>query len=138
MHYKQIIYCSRNAERMLHAQVHELVEQARTHNATNGVTGILVFNSQYFLQVIEGMPDAVDALYERIQRDARHAQVQTIIEQHTGTKHWQSWSMGLVVCNTSNEAVFLRHFGAKMFDPYAINAQQSESFLSDISICLLD
>jgi hypothetical protein len=45
---------------------------AREVNALEGITGLLVFNGTHFLQIVEGSPQAVDELIERLRRDPRH------------------------------------------------------------------
>ena len=42
---------------------------ARESNALEGVTGLLVFNGTHFLQIIEGAPDAIEDLVERLSRE---------------------------------------------------------------------
>lgn len=72
----------------------EVLEQARTRNAGSGLTGILLFAEGNFFQVLEGTPDCVDALYERILHDTRHRAVTRVIREPITERAFASWTMG--------------------------------------------
>ena len=70
------IYCSAALDSGLSKEaLEEILEQSRTNNAKAGITGILLFDSGAFFQVLEGGDEAVEALYARIQGDPRHHSV---------------------------------------------------------------
>ena len=93
----RIVYCSRNrvAEEIQGVdQDHELqqiLNSARENNSARNVTGALLFNEEYFAQVLEGPQLAVEEIFERIQRDRRHGQV-TVVDngwaQHRDFPYW--------------------------------------------------
>jgi hypothetical protein len=47
-----------------------------------------------FFQVLEGQADVVEALYAKIERDARHDQVTLIIKEPLSKRHFDAWTMG--------------------------------------------
>jgi hypothetical protein len=65
------------------------------HNATLGVTGILLLVGRSFFQVLEGEPEPVERLYEKIQRDKRHRRVVVLIKEPVVHRDFEGWSMGL-------------------------------------------
>jgi hypothetical protein len=69
----QMVYCSRAAAGVDDAAVDRIVETSRRRNPERGITGLLVFGSGLFFQWIEGPPDAMRALLERIRADPRHS-----------------------------------------------------------------
>ena len=81
------LYCSRNfvagdaAQRK--AEISHILTAARFNNSRKGVTGALLFNSGYFAQVLEGPREAVEQIFEKIQRDDRHGDV-TVLESGYG------------------------------------------------------
>ena len=69
---------------------------AREENALEGITGLLIFNGTHFLQIIEGAPDAIDDLIERLRRDPRHSGVEVRDEREVEERSFPDWSMELV------------------------------------------
>ena len=77
------------------AAVRALLTKARAVNGKLGVTGILLLVEGSFFQILEGAPQAVVPLYEKIGRDKRHQRVVKLFHEPTGRRDFQDWSMGL-------------------------------------------
>ena len=73
-----------------------LLEQARTYNDAHGITGMLLYaeTTGEYLQVLEGEPEVVKALYERIKADPRHHKVGTVAEGVMTERALPGWQMG--------------------------------------------
>jgi Sensors of blue-light using FAD len=71
-----------------------LLEQARSHNATHDLTGMLLYIGGSFFQVLEGAADVVESLREKIRRDPRHSQFTLIINEPIAARDFSDWSMG--------------------------------------------
>ena len=69
---------------------------ARELNALEGITGLLIFNGTHFLQIIEGAPNAIDDLVERLRRDPRHNGLEIREERMVDSRSFPDWSMELV------------------------------------------
>jgi hypothetical protein len=69
---------------------------AREVNALEGITGLLVFNGTHFLQIVEGAPQAIDELVDRLRRDPRHSGFEIRDERQVDQRSFGSWSMELV------------------------------------------
>jgi hypothetical protein len=76
----RIIYFSKTACTISVGEMTALLEQARHANEAAGITGALVYGAGQFLQTIEGPQEAVEALYQRLLRDVRHAAVVKIAD----------------------------------------------------------
>ena len=76
------------------AELTALLQAARRHNDAAGLTGMLLYTEGSFFQVLEGTPDAVNALYARIELDQRHAQVTKIITEAIPSRSFADWTMG--------------------------------------------
>ena len=74
----RLLYASRSAEVMSESVVESILEQSRRNNPVNGITGILCFSGDLFIQVLEGGRDAVNALFNTIVRDPRHVQLRLL------------------------------------------------------------
>ena len=68
---------------------------ARDINAIEGVSGLLIYNGTHFLQIIEGGPDAIDGLVERLRRDPRHSGLEIRDERRVDRRSFPGWSMEL-------------------------------------------
>ncbi|MGZ2411306.1 FAD-dependent sensor of blue light [Sphingomonas sp. F9_3S_D5_B_2] len=69
---------------------------ARELNALDGITGLLVFNGTHFLQIIEGVPDAIEDLVQRLRRDRRHSGFEVRDQHPVEARSFPDWSMELV------------------------------------------
>jgi hypothetical protein len=71
-----------------------MLQAARKHNDGAGLTGMLLYTEGAFFQVLEGIPEEVEALYARIERDKRHEQVTKIVAEATPNRSFEHWTMG--------------------------------------------
>jgi len=76
------------------AMVRELLSRARAHNASINVTGILLYTSGSFFQLLEGEADVVEPLFARIQSDTRHRRISTLVREPIDEREFEDWSMG--------------------------------------------
>ena len=74
----------------------DIHRSARDGNALDGITGLLIFNGTHFLQIVEGAPDAIDELLERLREDPRHSGVEVRDERPVDRRSFPDWSMELV------------------------------------------
>ena len=74
-----------------------LLEQSRAKNLNLGVTGILLYKSGNFMQMLEGEKDTVLGSYETIRHDDLHRNVINIIGDAIKHRNFEHWSMGF--CN---------------------------------------
>ena len=72
---------------------------AREQNASDGITGLLVFNGTHFLQIIEGAEDAIEDLVERLRKDPRHNGFEIRDRHKMDARSFPDWSMELVRVN---------------------------------------
>lgn len=98
---KSLTYTSLAGLDLEAADLEAIHRTAREINALEGITGLLVFNGTHFLQIVEGAPDAVDALVERLRRDPRHTGVEVRDERDVDVRSFPDWSMELVRVSAS-------------------------------------
>jgi len=95
-HLLQLVYASRATVACDGPFLSALLEKARSRNGQLGVSGVLLYHSGAFLQVLEGAPDVVSALYGKIERDKRHDRVVTLQRRAVAERSFAEWSMGLM------------------------------------------
>lgn len=89
-----LIYASVATQAFGTGQLTDLLRRSREANERAELTGMLLFSEGNFFQVLEGEPEAVDKLYEKLGQDKRHAQVTLIIREGIASRSFGDWSMG--------------------------------------------
>jgi hypothetical protein len=88
------IYASAATRKFDTPELAALLRAAREHNDVAGLTGMLLYTEGSFFQVLEGIPEQVEALYARIERDKRHDQVTKIVSEAIPNRSFEHWTMG--------------------------------------------
>lgn len=96
MQYKCVTYTSLAALDLSEEQLRSIHNSARALNGIDGISGMLLFNGTHFLQLIEGPPDSIDGLIERLRRDSRHDGFEIRDERMNDQRWFGDWSMRLV------------------------------------------
>lgn len=91
----EILYCSELAPDLPPDTVASIVARARVRNGELGITGLLVFGGQRFCQHIEGPPDALRSLMDRIARDPRHVDVRVAWQGELAARRYSGFRLGL-------------------------------------------
>ena len=105
MSLKSLTYTSLASLDLTSSDLEDIHRVARSSNAFQGISGLLIFNGVHFLQVIEGPPEAIDELVERLRRDPRHQGFEVRDEREASERSFPSWTMELVrVSSTYFEA----------------------------------
>ncbi|RKE02634.1 BLUF domain-containing protein [Marinifilum flexuosum] len=89
-----IVYVSFSRNQLSELELDELLSEIRPKNLANGVTGLLLYNDEIFIQVIEGEKDKISTLYNRLQNDNRHTNIVKILEEDIDQRSFPEWSMG--------------------------------------------
>lgn len=70
-----------------------LLNQARRNNLRDDITGALFCRHDVYLQLIEGPPLKIDALYSRICSDDRHCDVKLLHSELVDERIFAEWEM---------------------------------------------
>ena len=89
----QLIYFSQATASLDGAHLEQLLAQARQFNAAHGLTGILLYGDNQFLQVLEGDAATIHSLYARIRQDPRHHHVVTYADGPIAARAFSDWHM---------------------------------------------
>jgi Sensors of blue-light using FAD len=91
---KRIIYCSQATHDFSPDELVTLLETARQRNEQAGLTGMLLYCSQSFLQVLEGDAQALEDTYARILADPRHTNLRLLMDATVDAPLFPDWTMG--------------------------------------------
>lgn len=89
-----LIYASAATIEFSDQDLIRLLKKARTHNASQDITGMLLYCEGSFFQVLEGPEHNVDALFQVIADDSRHSKITLIIKEPLFKRSFSDWTMG--------------------------------------------
>ena len=69
---RRILYTSRATDGVSMKDAYDIIRVSHNRNAQAGITGGLIFIDGHFVQLMEGLPTAVEQRYDRIAQDGRH------------------------------------------------------------------
>jgi hypothetical protein len=128
----QLTYASRTSGALGPGDVKDILASSKRNNNQAGVTGALCLNNGIFLQQLEGDKLAVNALYHRILRDARHREPAVLDFSEIAHRRFSGWSMGLLTSLDENRQIFLKYSSSSNFDPYAMSTSTLRAFFGEI------
>ncbi|MET0263269.1 MAG: BLUF domain-containing protein [Rariglobus sp.] len=91
----QIIYASAATKPFDAEELGKLLEQSQRNNQRAGITGLLLYHEDNFLQVLEGEKTALEILEERIRADPRHHGYLRLLKQKIEEREFPEWAMAL-------------------------------------------
>jgi hypothetical protein len=88
-----LTYASRSTEFFHEHEIPDLLQQVRVANAKQEITGMLLYIRGSFLQVLEGQPAVVDAVFNKIGDDNRHTQLVLLARESIPERAFEGWTM---------------------------------------------
>lgn len=88
-----LVYRSRASLVFREDQIQDMLAQARRFNQKNNITGCLLYYQGEFLQYLEGEKVEVLTLYEKIEEDIRHSQVELLSHNEIFERVFENWEM---------------------------------------------
>jgi hypothetical protein len=89
----EIVYVSTLSPEAPVTVVADIARKARVYNATQDITGLMVFDGLRFCQQIEGEQKKIMKLVEKIGQDPRHANVQIFYHGPLAERRFKSFSL---------------------------------------------
>ena len=128
----RLLYASRATTPLISSVQESILEQSRAHNPKAGITGVLCFSDDVFIQVLEGGRDEVCELYNTIVRDGRHQQVRILSFEEIRERRFGSWTMGQVNLAKVNASVLLKYGERAELNPFAGSACATMALLDEL------
>ncbi len=128
----RLLYASRPAAPPTDSVIDAILQQSRKNNPRQGITGMLCFSDQLFVQVLEGGRDEVCELYNTIVRDARHTGVRILLYDEIAERRFGSWTMGQVKIDQVNPALLLKYAEKPELNPFAATGHASMALLEEL------
>ena len=128
----RLLYASRSAAPLTASLVDSLLEKSRANNPRQGITGILCFSEDLFIQVLEGGRDEVCELFNAIVRDDRHRNVRILIYEEIRERRFGGWTMGQVNIAKVNASLLLKYSEKAVLNPFAGSGRASLKLLDEL------
>ena len=109
-----------------------ILKVARNRNEVRDLTGMLVFDHQYFLQVIEGGREAVSLLLGKLFADTRHKDLVVLELDEIPQRSFADWSMEFAPAAAINKTVLLRNGISSHFNPYSLSKAGAFNVLTEM------
>jgi hypothetical protein len=90
----KIIFASRATRPISDADLEEILAVSRKNNLSAGLSGLLLYCADSFLQVLEGDLEPLESAYERIERDDRHTELRRLTFAPVESRRFPEWTMG--------------------------------------------
>ncbi|HEX8496752.1 MAG TPA: BLUF domain-containing protein [Actinomycetales bacterium] len=90
----RVIYCSQATHDVSPDELVDLLALSRRNNTAAGLSGLLLYTSQSFLQVLEGESGPLLRTYDAILKDSRHTNLRLLQQVEASAPLFPDWSMG--------------------------------------------
>lgn len=129
----QLVYASTSSESCSPKEWMNILRSARKNNEAENITGVLVCDNSFFLQVLEGDRSKVNKLFRTILKDERHGEVTLISYKEIDFRGYSEWSMGYVHMDNTRKNLLRKYFPEATFLPYSLSANAAVRFLEEIA-----
>lgn len=89
-------YCSHSDAPVEKPELDLILEASRRNNQRDGITGLLTYSGEVFVQFLEGPPEAIRRLMGRLEGDPRHRDIMILMEGTDHERIFTGWDMELV------------------------------------------
>lgn len=91
----ELVYVSKAQKRFNSDELKAMLSIFRKNNQVQKISGLFLYDGYgTFIQVLEGDPNAVLPLYEKISNDTRHSRVNLLGESKIQARSFPDWCMG--------------------------------------------
>ena len=128
----RLVYVSTCANNVDFADIQSLLRAAERRNPGHGISGMLCWSGEFFLQCIEGDRAPVTQCFARILTDRRHHSVELILSAPTSVRWFSQWGMGFSRMLSSHH-VDSPASTVGNFNPYLLEASELEATFERLS-----
>lgn len=128
----RLLYASHAPKEIDGNLMESILVQSRKNNPAAGVTGILCYSGQMFMQVLEGNRSEVSRLFNKIASDPRHLDVEILLFEDIMERRFSSWTMGQVNLTKINTSTLLKYSEFPTLNPYSLGGKASMALLDEL------
>jgi hypothetical protein len=129
----RLLYASRAAKPQGAKTVTAILAECQRNNPQRGITGVLCYSDEIYLQVLEGGRDAVCETFNAIVRDDRHESVRLLSFEEISERRFAGWSMGQVNMDKINPSLLLKYAEKAELNPFSVSGKVSMALLEELT-----
>lgn len=127
------LYASRLESKLTPGLLSDILEQSRRNNPPRGITGLLCYTQDVFVQVLEGGREDVSGLLTKLMQDNRHRDVTVLLFEEIAERTFSGWSMGQVNIDLVNPGLLLKYSSRPKLDPFAGSGKTVMALLLELT-----
>ena len=129
----RLLYASRAAKSQTPKTIAAILAECQRNNPQRGITGVLCYSDDIYLQVLEGGRDAVCETFNAIVRDPRHESVRLLSFDEISERRFAGWSMGQVNIGKINSSLLLKYAEKAELNPFSVSGKVSMALLEELT-----
>ncbi len=90
----QLVYVSKRKAKCTEEEINNILAACKRNNPNLGITGVLLYSRDKFIQLVEGENKTIMSLYDKIRDDSRHENCVMVSLSPIKEKSFPSWHMG--------------------------------------------
>jgi hypothetical protein len=98
-------YCSHAQSPVEKDDMDLILEASQRNNRRDDITGLLTFSGEVFVQFLEGPPESIHRLMDRLQGDPRHSDIIILSEGSDHERIFAGWDMELVTRQEAHQVL---------------------------------
>lgn len=114
-----------------------MVDDIRSASTLNNIrcdiTGLLVADNEFFVQVLEGERQSVSDTFLRIGQDYPHNSVAILSVTDNSERLFPAWSMAALSASEARSRLLAKYRKAAHFDPHQLHAAEALRLVDEIS-----
>ncbi|MDY7545927.1 BLUF domain-containing protein [Glaciimonas sp. CA11.2] len=129
----RLIYASTASELVNHEMIEKILEVSRKNNPANGVTGVLCYGDNIFVQALEGGREQINNLYARLQQDPRHTKLILLDYSEIEARQYSGWTMSKIRLDRINLSLLLKYSATPTLNPYVVSGCTTVALLEELA-----
>lgn len=133
---QELIYTSLSYPATEQGDVKRILASSEKNNVAANITGLLLYDGERYIQILEGDPASVDTLFETISEDPRHHHLELLHKGPIEARAFQEWRMayeelpvGLLAKLAENMAVLSMEMDDEFEDGDSFGARLKGMFM---------
>ncbi|MBG42558.1 MAG: hypothetical protein CL530_01160 [Aequorivita sp.] len=98
-----ICYLSKQVKALENSELEKLFDFILEINPSLNITGALLCNNNFFLQVLEGSQNTVKEIFSKIRKDKRHRDILMIFDQKIEKRIFENYEANFSILKTKDD-----------------------------------
>ncbi|MDC9701432.1 MAG: BLUF domain-containing protein [Alphaproteobacteria bacterium] len=137
MHLFTISYYSKSRllflGKKLTKEIRLILDSCNRNNPLANITGTMIFNDHYFVQIMEGDRTLVSTMFSRIIQDPRHSDVVILNAGTIKERSFRDWSAAFAGHSEVIDQIYLKYSPIIGFLPQRMEAESLTMLMIDLS-----